>query len=226
MSITTMKRYELKFILNKSQFEYMKEQLINYMNIDGYGESHIVSIYYDTPDYRLIRTSIQKPKFKEKIRLRRYDTGDYFLEIKRKLYKVVYKRRIKTTKEEVDAFFNYDSNLDDTQIGKELVEFRNTYGKLIPAFLTSCKRIAYYQDNSDLRVTFDYDLKYQADNIDFNNIDDCDYIVNEDTIILEIKVQSAVPNWLSDILNKGQIYKSSFSKVGMAYKKYMTMNNK
>ena len=222
MAITTMKRYELKFVLNKSQFDYLKEALKPYMEIDEYGNSRIISIYYDTKDYRLIRTSVEKPKFKEKIRLRKYNDDDYFLEIKRKLDKIVYKRRIKTTKEKVDEFFKYQGDLGDEQIARELKEFRNTYGTLIPAFLVIYDRIAYFKKDDDIRLTIDYNLKYRGENVNFDNIDDSDYIVDEDTSILEIKVQGSIPLWLTNILKEGNIYKSSFSKVGTAYKKYLT----
>ncbi len=55
--------------------------------------------YLDTPDYELIRTSIEKPVYKEKVRLRCYggsidDSSTVFVEIKKKFESVVYKRRV------------------------------------------------------------------------------------------------------------------------------------
>ena len=86
-AIVTMKRYELKYILSGEQHEYLKKELVGHMEIDKYGLTSIASIYYDTPDYRLIRTSIEKPAFKEKVRLRSYGLskpgGTVFLELKR-----------------------------------------------------------------------------------------------------------------------------------------------
>ncbi|MBQ9276839.1 MAG: VTC domain-containing protein, partial [Clostridia bacterium] len=70
--IVTMKRYELKYILSKEQVDALKKGLEGHMVLDKYGLTSIASLYYDTPDYRLIRTSIEKPPFKEKIRLRSY----------------------------------------------------------------------------------------------------------------------------------------------------------
>ena len=70
------------------------------MQIDEFGLHPIASLYYDTPDYRLIRTSVEKPAFKEKIRLRSYglavEGSPVYLELKRKAYGIVYKRRVKT----------------------------------------------------------------------------------------------------------------------------------
>ena len=92
--ITAMKRYEVKYILTAEQFEFLTKELVGKMEIDKYGLTSIASIYYDTPDYRLIRTSIEKPPFKEKIRLRSYGLskpgGTVFLELKRKAEGLVY----------------------------------------------------------------------------------------------------------------------------------------
>ena len=84
--IVVMKRYEFKYILSKDQTEYLKEKLKGHMQIDKYGLTSIASLYYDTPDYRLIRCSIEKLNFKEKIRLRSYglatSSSPVFLELK------------------------------------------------------------------------------------------------------------------------------------------------
>ena len=80
-----MKRYELKYMINAEQTAFLKERLAGHMLLDQYGRTSIASLYYDTPDYRLIRTSVEKPLFKEKIRLRSYglatQTSPVFLEM-------------------------------------------------------------------------------------------------------------------------------------------------
>ena len=88
--IVVMKRYELKYIVSPAQREFLEEKLKGHMEPDKYGETSIASLYYDTPDFRLIRTSVEKPEFKEKLRLRSYGLADrsspVFLEMKRKAY--------------------------------------------------------------------------------------------------------------------------------------------
>ena len=80
-----MKRYEMKYILNPLQREYLIKKLEGHMKVDKYGLTSIESLYYDTPDYRLIRNSLEKPEFKEKMRLRSYgiasENSPVFLEI-------------------------------------------------------------------------------------------------------------------------------------------------
>ena len=95
--IVVMKRYELKYIISPEQKEFFLERLKGHMEADAFGKTSIASLYYDTPNYRLIRTSLEKPMFKEKIRLRSYgmatDTSPVFLELKRKAYGIGSRQR-------------------------------------------------------------------------------------------------------------------------------------
>ena len=222
-AIIVMKRYELKYILDHNQVEYMKEALKGHMEIDKYGLSSIQSLYYDTPDFRLIRTSLEKPQFKEKIRLRSYGLNKpgkpVYLELKRKAYKIVYKRRVQTTPEDVEKFFNKEANIfADGQIAREICYFRDYYKNLIPACLIIYDRIAYFEPDGDLRLTIDHNPRYRLDNLNLNSSLEGISLLPEGGAILEIKVQEAMPLWLTAILDKGHIYKGTFSKYGEAYK--------
>ena len=223
--ITTMKRYEFKYLMTPEQTEALKKRLVGHMEIDQYGVTSIASIYYDTPDYRLIRTSIEKPPFKEKMRLRSYGLAKkdstLFLELKRKAYGIVYKRRVTTTQDAVDKFLNYEGDVcADGQIARELTYFRNYYKKLVPAFLIIYDRIAYFQPQGDLRLTIDADPRYRATDLNLFTSMEGELLMpqGKGSAILEVKVQQSVPLWLSAILDDLKIYKGSFSKVGEAYK--------
>ncbi len=222
-AIVVMKRYELKYILKKEQIEYLVDKLKGHMEVDKYGMTSIASLYYDTPSSRLIRTSIEKPLFKEKIRLRSYGLAKpgkpVYLELKRKAYGIVYKRRVSTTIEDVNKFFNREANIfADGQIAKEITYFRDYYETLIPSCLIIYDRVAYYEPDGDLRLTIDYNPRYRLDNLNLNTSMEGISLLDKDSAILEIKVQNAFPLWLSKILDEGKIYKSSFSKYGEAYK--------
>lgn len=228
--IVTMKRYEVKYILNSEQTASLKEHLKGHMEIDQYGLTSIASLYYDTPDYRLIRTSIEKPSFKEKIRLRSYglakEGSTLFLEFKRKAYGVVYKRRVTTNQKDVDKFFNDEGDIcADGQIAKEMSYFRTFYKKLIPTCLIIYDRIAYYEPNGDLRLTIDHNPRYRVDNLNLTTSMEGTSLLPEGSTILEIKVQEAMPLWLTEILSNDKIYEGSFSKYGEAYKQQMKKIN-
>ena len=226
--ITAMKRYEVKYILSAEQFEFLTKELVGKMEIDKYGLTSIASIYYDTPDYRLIRTSIEKPPFKEKIRLRSYGLskpgGTVFLELKRKAEGLVYKRRVTTTEEAVNRFFAYDGDITaDGQIAREITYFRNFYKTLVPAILIIYDRVAYFEPGGDLRLTVDRSPRYRTNDLNLVTSMEGSPLLPEGSAILEIKVQQAMPLWLTDILSRGKIYKTSFSKVGEAHKKQMQL---
>ena len=221
--IVVMKRYELKYIMSPQQTAYLQQQLVGHMVLDKYGRTSIASLYYDTPDYRLIRTSIEKPPFKEKVRLRSYGlaTADstVFLELKRKTEGIVYKRRVATTVDSVNAFFRGQGEIcADGQIAREITYFRDYYRTLVPATLVIYDRMAYYQPDGDLRLTIDHAPRYRVTDLDLSTSMEGTPLLPAGYTILEVKVQEAVPLWLCHILSAGEIYKGSFSKVGEAYK--------
>ena len=226
--ISVMKRYELKYRLSKAQVEFFKEKILDYMKVDKYGLTTISSIYYDTPSYSLINRSIEKPIYKEKIRLRSYglakEDSPVFLEIKRKNEKIVYKRRIVTTEKKTDEFFNKNEEFDSNQISRELEAFKENYGVLEPKYMIIYDRIAYFRDDSDVRITLDMNPRYRVSDLNLHTSTDGISLLDEGEAILEIKVQHSVPLWLVKILTEGKIYQTSFSKVGTAHKREMTKN--
>ncbi len=221
--IVVMKRYELKYMLSPEQTEFFKERIKGHMEVDRYGLCSIASLYYDTPNYRLIRTSIEKPPFKEKIRLRSYglatEDSPVYLELKRKAYGIVYKRRVQSTIPLVKKFFDGEGDIcAGGQINREITTFRDHYDTLSPACLIIYDRVAYYQPDGDLRLTIDHNPRYRSDRLTLTHSMEGISLLPEGYTILEIKVQQAIPLWLTDILSEGKIYKISFSKVGTAYK--------
>ena len=221
--ITVMKRYEWKYILSAEQTDFLCERLKGHMEPDMYGLTTIASLYYDTPDRRLVRASIEKPEFKEKIRLRAYgpatETSPVFLELKRKALGLVYKRRVKATVSEVERFFARELNLDeDGQIDREITYFRDFYQELVPACMILYDRTAYYEPGGDLRLTIDRNPRYRTDGLSFNQSPIGIPLLAPGETILEVKVQDTIPLWLVRILSEGGIKHGSISKYGEAYR--------
>ena len=133
--------------------------------------------------------------------------------------KIVYKRRIVTTEDKVERFLNNEEVFDKKQISRELEAFKESYGILEPKYLIIYDRIAYYQDNSDVRITLDMNPRYRVDNLNLHTSTDGIPLLEEGEAILEVKVQHSVPLWLVKILTEGKIYQTSFSKVGTAHKR-------
>ena len=228
-AITVMKRYEMKFILTSEQLAFLKNALNDHMIVDQYGKTSIASIYYDTPNYRLIRASIEKPTYKEKLRLRSYglvEKGEpVYLEIKRKCEGVVYKRRVETSEQNVANFFQDDDELGEGQIAKELAYFRDYYQNLEPKIMIAYDRTSYKEIEGDIRLTIDENPRYRTYDLNLHTSMDGQPLLPTGHAILEIKVQQEMPLWLANILSLGKIYKTTFSKVGEAYKRSMNISH-
>ena len=224
--IVVMKRYERKYLLSGEQTEYLVKSLEGHMKLDQYGRTSIASLYYDTPNYQLIRASVEKPPFKEKIRLRSYGLATrespVFLELKRKAYGIVYKRRVQTTIPLVEKFFAGSGDIcAPGQINREITYFRDYYKTLVPACLIIYDREAFFEPGGDLRLTIDYNPRYRTDHLDLTYSMDGLPLRPPGHTILEVKVQEAMPLWLTHILDDGEIYKNSFSKYGEAFRQQL-----
>ena len=225
--IAVMQRRELKYILTREQTALLRRAMAGHMEPDQFGRTTIASLYYDTPDYRLIRASIEKPAFKEKLRLRTYgratDDSPVFLELKRKTLGVVYKRRVQTTVGGAARFLRGETNgPDDSQISRELAAFRNYYGKLRPSCMIIYDRTAYVEPEGELRLTIDENPRYRTWDLDLTRPMDGTLLLDEGCSILELKVQTAIPLWLSRVLSDAKICKTSFSKYGEAYRRELS----
>ncbi len=215
------KRHEIKYLLTPMQYALIIRELSKHLFVDEYGETTIQSLYYDTDTWLLIRNSIERPFYKEKLRARSYGlaTPDkkIFLELKKKCDKVVFKRRISIKAEELAPFINFGVGAENGQIEKEIRYFCQFYGGLKPAMLLLYDRTAYLCPNSDLRVTFDRNIRYRTDRLDLCSGLDGELLLPNDEIMMEIKTSGAYPMWLVKLLNENGVYKTSFSKYGTAY---------
>lgn len=220
-SMNFKQRKEIKYRLSKEQLAFFETKIAEHMEIDAYGLTSIASLYYDTPDYRLINRSIEKPFFKEKLRLRSYGLADedsrIYLEIKRKNAGIVYKRRAASSEGEFADFIEGKASLGNSQIERELQAFLGKYGVLEPKYLIIYDRVAYFEKGGDLRVTIDRNPRYRNADLDLHTSMEGTPLLEEGEAILEVKAQGALPLWLSELLTEGKIYQTSFSKVGTAH---------
>ena len=219
----TFKRYELKYMLTLAQKDLVLRAMEPYMALDAYGRTTIRNIYYDTESYRLIRRSIEKPFYKEKLRLRSYGqaTPDspIFVELKKKYDSVVYKRRLSMPQSQAfDWIARTGEPKTDTQIAREIDYFIDYYETLHPTVFLSYEREAYYaQDGSDFRVTFDDTILCRKDNLSLSAEVWGVPILPEGMVLMELKTSGGIPLWMTGILSAQKIYKTSFSKYGTAY---------
>lgn len=223
----TFKRYEIKYLLTQQQKQDVLQAMQPYMKLDQYGRTTIRNVYYDTDTYRLIRRSLEKPAYKEKLRVRSYQTAapdtPVFVELKKKYKSVVYKRRLTLPEIEARNSFNNGSPLPlHSQIAEEIEYFRSYYEGLRPTVFLSYEREAFYAlDDSDFRVTFDENILYRTNDFSLGSEVYGTPLLNEGETLMEIKTAGGMPLWMSHELNRLKIFQTSFSKYGLAYQDLM-----
>lgn len=219
------KRYEMKYIMTRQQKEALLGTMLQYMGLDDFGHTTIRNIYFDTDNYRLVRRSLEKPAYKEKLRIRSYKKvsaqDKVFAELKKKYEEVVYKRREALTQAGVAEWLAGDAPFPaDTQIGREINYFFNYYGTLEPKVFLSYEREAFYSlDGSGFRVTFDENILARQEDLSLSADVWGEKLMDDGCVLMELKAAGSMPLWMAKVLSQEKIYKTSFSKYGTAYRK-------
>ena len=219
-------RHEKKYLLTTEQYDEVKTLLDRYMHADQYGLHTISSIYLDTPTYEIIRRSIAKPSYKEKVRLRSYGTpgphDTVFLELKKKVAGVVYKRRVAMPHDEAERYLETGiCPPEASQIFSEIDWFMKRK-KPSPAVCISCDRLALYgADDPNFRVTFDFRMRWRTTDLTLAAGSSGDALIDPGMVLMEVKTTDALPLWLTRFLSEHDIYPTSFSKYGTCYTKYL-----
>lgn len=222
MTDHVFQRREQKYLLDETQRQSFEALMCASLEPDRYARSDIRNIYYDTADHRLIRRSLEKPVYKEKLRLRCYGSvggeDTVFLEMKKKYKGVVYKRRVSISQEKAARYMaDPAARLDAGQIGREIDYFKDFYKGLQPALYLSYDRLAWHSADDSLRVTLDWNICYRRDNMDLTAEPGGKQLLQPGQALLEIKAVGAMPLWLAQHLSSQQIRQVSFSKYGTAY---------
>ncbi len=225
------KRYEIKYLMNRRQRDVVLRAMEPYLSIDEYGRSSIRSIYYDTSDFRLIRESLEKPVYKEKLRVRGCGPAKagepVFVELKKKYKDVVYKRRISLPHAQAEACLAGEARLPDSQIGREIAYALDFYQALAPAVFLSYEREAFFaRDGGDFRVTFDENIRYRQVELTLDSDAWGTPILKPDQVLMELKTSGGLPLWLVRVLSRQKIFKTSFSKYGTAYQDILLTERK
>jgi len=221
-------RYEIKFLLDRRQREAVMRAMEPYMELDQYGHSTIRNIYYDTDNYRLVRTSLEKPVYKEKLRVRSYRQAaaedEVFVELKKKFNSVVYKRRFSAVQRQAAAYLAGRGELPmRTQVTEEVDYFLRFYETLAPRVFLSYEREAYFtKEPSEFRVTFDENILWRETDLSLEKGVYGEAIISPGQALMEIKTPDSLPMWMVKVLSRENIRRTAFSKYGNAYQMIMT----
>ena len=229
--VQTFKRYEKKYRLTTAQRAEFIRRVQPFMRPDDYGTYTIGSLYLDTPDFRLIRASLEKPVYKEKLRLRSYGVPQaedtVFLELKKKFKGVVYKRRTEMPLAQAAAYLRDGTPPAKTdQIFRE-IDFTMRRLEPAPRVYLAYDRTAYAGRRDDrLRITFDTCIRWRTDPLDLSAGDGGRLLLGPDDVLMEIKIPDAMPLWLVRALTDMGLFPASFSKYGTCYARYLSVGQK
>ena len=234
MVINSFKRYEKKFLLTKEQYNKLIPRLLEYMELDEFckknGDYSIYNIYYDTENDDVIRHSINKPYYKEKLRLRSYNPSinlddKVFLELKKNINGIVTKRRVSLTLREAYDFlyFNKKPTYND-YVNKQVIneiEYYLSKNEVFPKVYIAYTRNAFFaKDNRDFRLTFDYEILTRRNDLSLESKRYGNDILGDGRYLMEVKILGSIPIWFTKILSDLKIYNTHFSKYGNEYMNY------
>lgn len=238
MAIEVFNRIEKKYLIPEDIYDKFYKEISPYVELDKYCKEgkfySIYNLYYDTENDELIRRSIEKPVYKEKLRLRSYripqEDDRIFLEIKKKYRGVVNKRRTKLTLKQAYDFVNngiipVEGDYINTQVVKELDYFIKLYKPKPKVFLAYDRVALFGREDNNLRITFDRNIRTRRDNPEIDKGDYGEQLLPDKRILMEIKTPTAFPLWLTEQLSKYEIRNTSFSKYGTEYSKHYENNS-
>lgn len=217
----SFKRHEVKYLITINQYINLMNYLSDKVEKDVFYKSTIYNVYYDTDNFELIRKSIEKPIYKEKLRIRSYNKptldSSVYVELKKKYDHIAYKRREKIAYKYI--LNNSFLECAETQIDKEIKYFNDFYDGLTPKMFLSYERGAYYfKTDKQIRITFDTNIKYQTENVSLLPSISGIKLLSNNLVLMELKVPFSIPYDLTKYLSSEKIFKTPFSKYGTAYK--------
>lgn len=239
MSIEVFNRHECKFLIDKAIYEEIQNKLLQYMELDEYNKTHefytISNVYYDTEDNQLIRNSLAKPKYKEKLRLRAYgvpkEDEKVYLEIKKKVCGLVNKRRTKIRLNEAYDFVKSGEkpkikDYMNKQVLNEIDYILKIYDLEPKLYLAYDRKAMFSRDNHDLRITFDTNIRARRYDLKLESGDHGENLISNDQWLMEVKAEKNIPLWLAKMLSEYKVFRTNFSKYGREYEKFLMNNRK
>lgn len=236
MSREVFERFEKKYLIGTATVPAILRSISEYMEPDVFGDNNgeysIHNLYYDTADSFLIRTSIAKPRYREKLRMRSYGTPQglgekVYLEIKKKFNGYGNKRRSSMSLGNAYAFLENGEipgciEKTNRQVLYE-IQYMLQMHDLKPVLYLSYDRLAFHglNQNSDIRITIDYNILSRRNDLKLESGAYGEKLLPDGSWLMEVKVKHSIPMWLSALLAEHRLYPTSFSKYGNEYRKTM-----
>ncbi|MBQ6396095.1 polyphosphate polymerase domain-containing protein [Candidatus Saccharibacteria bacterium] len=246
----TIERTEEKYLISKSTKTNLLKLISKHLEKDQSIKEQVLRLYFDTKHSDLALRSMERPEFREKIRVRAYNvpkrSSPVFFEVKSKvdlgLKKLGNKRRLVLPLKDFYAFLNKGENLEllaarasendpqQLQVARELT-YLFSYYQLEPKVIVSADRTAYTEKNNiNFRLTFDERLRFRETDLRLEKGSAGEKFFSgpnksEENIVMEVKTMNSMPLWFVSALSELKIYSVRFSKYGKIYQ-LITERNK
>jgi hypothetical protein len=208
-------RYEQKYLLSEEQYARLRNRLDDFIVREKYGLYTIGNIYFDTDAHELIRSSIEKPVYKEKLRLRSYGsvkkTDPVFIELKKKYKGVVYKRRVKLPSSEAHDYLGKGTRpCFSSQIMNDIDWCMKRYQPSPKVYIAYDRAAFSGKEDGRVRITFDYNIRFRESSLDLSKGHWGTYLLDPGKILMEIKIPDAMPLWLTKIHTEYKVFPTHF----------------
>ena len=240
MAIEVFNRREIKYLISDEDKDALLSFIGRYMESDPFNQDgkpySICNIYLDTEADELIRKSLEKPAFKEKIRLRSYGEAKLddmvYLESKKKFDSVVNKRRCAFLLRDAYEYLERGVIREDgenrprmnAQVLREIDYIMRLYS-LKPKVFISYDRLAFFEkNNSDFRLTIDRNIRTRRENLRLDTPIYGNQLLPEGKWLMEAKAFKAFPLWFVHFLSERKLFSTSFSKYGAEYRMHLEGN--
>lgn len=239
VAVEVFNRYEKKYMISDKTYHIIKPFLDKHMEADEHSQGSdfytICNIYYDTEDNEIIRKSIERPLYKEKLRLRSYgimgQQDKVYLEIKKKFEGCVNKRRTSIILEDAYRYLERKQKPEikgsmDGQILSEIDYLVQRYPTLHPVvFLSYDRKAMFDREDKNFRITFDHNILTRRYDLGLHYGIYGDQLLQGDQWIMEAKINRAAPLWFAELLSQYRIFPVTFSKYGTEYTKHIIGSN-
>ena len=231
MAESTFRRMEKKMLLPTEDVPRLLERFNDIMEPDPHNKDGapymLCNLYFDDRSRHVIRNSVERPFYKEKLRLRSYgvptDDSPVFLEIKKKTDGVGTKRRARIPLSDAMRFLetgihpNGISYIDE-QVLRE-IDYYRSHHEVFPSTYVSYLRNAYIsKEDPTFRVTVDRDILTRHHDLDLRLGRYGESILPPEITLMEVKFAGAVPLWFARLMSEFKASFHTFSKYGTDFK--------
>jgi hypothetical protein len=213
-------RHELKHRLNFGDAAILRSRLGAVLPRDSHADENgrysVRSLYFDTPSDKALHEKLDSVDRREKFRLRRYPNhgGNIMLEKKVKIRGLCSKFSAPLTYDECEKILSGETawmpNDDRALVCELYTQMRS--GLLSPKAVIEYVREPYVYSAGNVRITFDTEIRAGTLARDFLNDNAPLVPVGEELVVLEVKYDEYIPEFIECLLQIGSRRAAACSK--------------